>query len=754
MAEETAIADAPEPGELAPADGEAVEEQEPLTEDQEAALLSLVRRFDDQERHAQNWAIITVWKRRMMERGFADAACSADSREFQVSPAPEIGLAPSGVGGDTVSRPPVRRSYNVFASRERTWAAAFSQTPPGLRFEPADPDNPDDVAGAEAANTMRRIIEKFNPPRKLAQKAARLCWTDGRLIAVTEFVRDAQRYGVDRNGKPQGREEIRLYGVLESKVPIVCDDPRLFPYVKIEDDLDETVAKAMYPEVAAKITDAGALTTADAPFARLARITCAEGQGNGRGGGSASKYLRTRSRWWLRTEAFYGVSDEAMRASLLERYPSGCRLTYFGSTLADERPECMDEHIAVMHALDGDGQARPSVGDAMMHPQRVTNELLGLVEETFRYVIPMTLVDDNLIDTDAIQDMQAEPGDFIPVEKTPGTPVSECVHETSPANVPPELMGMLEQLIGPLADKLSSTPPVLGGASMENQDTARGYALARDQALGVIGLTWQPYRDFYAESMGQAVRLAGISRDAGPLKALVAAASGRSVETVSLDIGDLRGNFVCVPETDANFPEGYTARSNKIMMLLNNAAASPAVSKLLMQPDNQALLLDAIGVEGLVDESVVGRNNQLAEIQEMEGAKPVPNPAYAEWVMQAQIAQAQGEPFEAPAPPQFFTSVPIDPDFDDHEAHFAECVRWINSAAGQEARRSDPGMVANVKLHAQAHKQVLQQQQEQQKPPQKPPAKVIAYKDVAAEDPTAAGQMLQQAGLTPGQPAA
>ena len=745
-----------EPGEVAPAEGEPVpagDEQEPLTDEQEAALLALTRRFDDQERHAQNWAIITAWKRRMMERGFADAACSADSRQFQVSPAPGVGLDTAGIGSDTVARAPVRRSYNVFLARERMWAAAFSQTPPGLRFEPEDPEEPDDIAGSEAANTMRRVIEKFNSPRKLAQKAARLCWTDGRLIAHTDFVRDKQRYGVDADGEPEGREEIHLYGILESKVPIVCSSPNLFPYVKIEDDLDETLAKAMYQEIAAKITDATAGATADATFARLARVTCAEGQGTGRNGGDAAKFLRTRSRWWLRPAAFYGVADEGMRSGLLERYPDGCRLTYIGTALADERPECMDDHIAVMHAMDGDGQARLSVGDPMMDPQRVTNELLGLIEETFRFVIPMTLIDDNLIDVDALQDMQAEPGDFVPVEKKPGETVEECIHETSAAQVPPEMMGMIEQIIGPLADKLSSTPPVLAGASMPDQNTAHGYAMARDQALGVIGLTWQPYCEFYAEIMGQAVRIAGRSRNVGPLRAVVAAASGRSVEAVTLDIGDLRGNFVCVPETDANFPEGYTARSNKIMMLLNNAAASPAVGKLLMQPDNQALLLDAIGVEGLVDESVVGRNNQLAEIQEMEGGKPAPNPAYAAWAVATRAAQATGQPVPPP-PPQFFSSVPIDPDFDDHDAHFAECARWINSAAGQEAKKNSPAWAANVKLHALAHRQVMQQQSQQSQPKPKPPAEVIAYKDVAATDPVAAQQMLQQAQLTPAPAAA
>lgn len=757
MANAALGSDPADAGGLAPDDGEEAaqdQDQEPLSDEMEAALLSLTRRFDDQERQAQNYAIVTVWKRRMMERGFADATCSSDSRQFQVSPAPDVGLAPAGYGSETVERAPVRRSYNVFMSRGRVWTAAFSQTPPGLRFEPRDPENPDDIGGAMAANIMRRVVEKFNPPRKLAQKAGRLSWTDGRVIAHVDFVRDEQRFGTGADGKPKGREVIELYGVLESKVPIVCQSMDLFPYVKLEDDLDETIVKGMYPEVADKIGGESASATADATFARLARITCAEGQGSTQGSGDAAKYLVTRSRWWLRPEAFYGAGDADMRQALLDRYPQGCRLTYVGTVLADERPECMDDHIAVMHAMDGDGQARPSIGDPMMDPQRVTNELLSLVEETFRYVIPTTLVDDNLIDVDSIQEQQAAPGSFVPVEKSPGSPISECVHETSAAQVPPEMMGMIEQLIGPLADKLSSTPPVLAGASMPDQNTAHGYAMARDQALGVIGLTWQPYCEFYAQVMGQAVKIAGQSREAGPLTALVAAESGRSTESVTLDVGDLKGDYVCVPETDANFPEGYTARSNKIMMLLNNAAASPTVARLLTQPDNQALLLDAIGVEGLVDESVAGRNNQLAEIQEMKDSGPVPNPAYAQWMQAAAAAQQAGQPAPGQPPPQFFSSVPIDVDFDDHEAHFAECARWINAAAGQDARKNAPNWFADVKLHALAHRQVIQQRAQQNQPKPKPPAEVIAFKDVAAVDPAAAQQMLRQAQIEPGQPAA
>ena len=227
---------------------------------------------------------------------------------------------------------------------------------------------------------------------------------------------------------------------------------------------------------------------------------------------------------------------------------------------------------------------------------------------------------------------------------------------------------------------------------------------------------------------------------------------GRRNETVSLQIGDLKGNFLCFPESDANFPEGYTARSNKIMNLLNNAGQSPLMAPLLLQPDNQALIRDAIGVEGLVVPGADARNKQLTEIAEMESESPVPNPAFTQWQQAAQLAQQAGQPPQGAPPDPLVSSVPIDPDFDDNEAEAEECSRWLNSPAGQEAKRSKVQWFLNVRLHAMAHKQAVKDQAAQSAPKPKPPGESINFKDVAAADPGAATQMLEQAGLRPTPP--
>lgn len=726
-----------------------------MPEDLKPVLRSLVRKFEDQEGYARQTEVGTVWKRRMMRRGFANAVCDYQNANFQVSPAPNVGLTTAGLESETAVRAPIVRSYNVYLARERTWAAAFSQTPPGVRFQPEDPEDPQDIAGAEAANVMRRIIEKFNPPRKLAQKAANLSWSDGRVIAWTRFVRDAQRFGVDGDGEPMGREVVSLFGVLESKVPITCADFSEYPYLFLEWEQDLSMIKAEYPESAQEIGDAGSASKAEL-YARNARITSAEGARMGLGSDNAS-FLGTVQHCWLRPEAFWAVDSQDMRERLLERYPDGCHVVYVGEVMCAESNESMDAHLSVFHALEGDGQARPSVGAPMVDPQRVVNELMGLAEESFRYVIPMTLIDDNLLDADAIQEMEAAPGAFVPVEKNPQVAIEDCVHDTGSAQIPPEMMAMLEQLVGPLSDMLSSTPQVLAGAPMPDQKTAHGYALARDQALGVIGLTWQPYCDFYARIMGQAVRIAGKTRQAGRLSAVVAAASGNPgrTERVTLDVGTLRGNFTCYPETDANFPEGYTARSNKIVNLLNNAGQNPALAPLLAQPDNQALIIDAIGVPGIVDPAKQARDKQLAEIQEMKSQPPIPNPAFAQWQAAAAIAQQNGAPAPGSAPPPLLSSIPIDPDWDDNAAEAAEIARWLNSATGQEAKRSNPEWFTNCRLHGMAHKAAEARQAAQNAPAPKPPGTSMTLKDVAALNPQAGENMIAAAGYAaPAAPAA
>ncbi len=59
--------------------------------------------------------------------------------------------------------------------------------------------------------------------------------------------------------------------------------------------------------------------------------------------------------------------------------------------------------------------------------------------------------------------------------------------------------------MGPVAQFLTGAFPALFGGAMANNDTAAGYSMARDQAMGRIGLVWRRMKFFHADVMLLAV---------------------------------------------------------------------------------------------------------------------------------------------------------------------------------------------------------------------------------------------------------
>jgi hypothetical protein len=71
-------------------------------------------------------------------------------------------------------------------------------------------------------------------------------------------------------------------------------------------------------------------------------------------------------------------------------------------------------------------------------------------------------------------------------------------------------------------------------------------------------------------------------------------------------------------------------------------------------------------------------------------------------------------------PPQ--STVPIDPDYDNHVAEFLTVTIWINSKKGQNAKVNQPAGFMNVRLHGLAHKaQIMKSMQPPPGPSMPPP---------------------------------
>jgi len=62
-----------------------------------------------------------------------------------------------------------------------------------------------------------------------------------------------------------------------------------------------------------------------------------------------------------------------------------------------------------------------------------------------------------------------------------------------------------QDLIGPVAQFLTGMFPAIFGGNMEDVKTASGYAMARDQAMGRLGMVWRRTKQFYADVLLLAV---------------------------------------------------------------------------------------------------------------------------------------------------------------------------------------------------------------------------------------------------------
>src|SRR5713101_3367146 len=128
----------------------------------------------------------------------------------------------------------------------------------------------------------------------------------------------------------------------------------------------------------------------------------------------------------------------------------------------------MDDHWRVLHALPGDGQNRPSVGDSLVQVQERYNALSNMQAETYEFGIPPIYADPQVLDFDALQNQVAEPAAHYPARARPGQPLAAGFFQPAPATVPPDMLRHQQDLIGPISQFLTGLFPAIFGGNMED----------------------------------------------------------------------------------------------------------------------------------------------------------------------------------------------------------------------------------------------------------------------------------------------
>lgn len=698
-----------------------------LNEDRVAELRSICNAMDERDQWARMIEIIRCTLRRYFLIGQQHPYWNADAGQFQVGP--------SGVtlgDEDENQEEFFEEEFNIYRGYHDVFASVFSQTAAPSRMEPDKPTDGDSVKAAREAEKYVDVYQKYNPPKVAQLEVARLMWTDGRIVAVTEYQQDEEKCGVDEDGDPLGAEMTQYFGVLESKVPIVGKF-KSWPYCKVSREIDVTVAKDENPDIANKIENQAKGQIPNNEIARMSRIAVDEGIAQV--SSDTLAYLVTEDTWWLRRSAFRHLdkdrqafwiggtqTDETGKKSKIQGlFEKGCRVKFIGTVFAGAKVfkskgkpvSAMDAQVRVMHTNPGTGNARGSKSDGIVPVQMEFNDAMGMYSEMIHKSIPHKIVNTDTASLAAITEQFSRYGEWSAMQMENGLPIAQNIFEETQIDVPASFPLWLQNLQAALPQQLANIQPAMFGGNMEDQKTAKAYAQAKDMSLGVMAIVWVPYLEFASGIRWQAARLAA-ERDQEQISVVLPRENGKT-KTVSIDTGILgRGGFLCAPVTDQNFPESHTDQANKWLGLYQAAEQNPngISAQILAEPDNRVDLKDAIGLK-LVMPGEQARDRQLSEWELMKKEDgPIPDVIGTEQEQQAKqkaadqvvstIAPGQPAPPVPPVPEKKQSSVPIRIGDDDIE-HARTCRRILESAEVWELLTTSPEVVDDLILHMTEH---------------------------------------------------
>jgi hypothetical protein len=237
-----------------------------------------------------------------------------------------------------------------------------------------------------------------------------------------------------------------------------------------------------------------------------------------------------------------------------------------------------------------------------------------------------------------------------------------------------------------------------------------------------MAIVWKPYTSWYTRETTRAVKLASTGKNEIAAN-LAPETPGSKPESVRIMPGELSG-MSFTNDSDENFPETWTEKSNKFMTLLQ--MGGPLADEMLEKsPSNWYFAKKMIGLQELTLPQEQLWEMVLADIAEMEHEPQTPDPAQ----MPQQMLPGVGAP---PVQVPSVSPIQIDTEYldgEDFEVCFNAVKDWINSSKGREVKQSNLTWYQNVRLYGLQYKQQADQlkQANQPMPPPDLPKVAIPY---------------------------
>lgn len=681
----------------------------------------------------------------MMVRGFADSMLGMDNNEYGQQYPNLIPFDSSAGQEETGADIRLNPNVSYIAGDMYKFCEVMGSSSPRVKGVADDLRSPEDISAAHIADTNIRDLWTKNKIDRLWKVPAFHLYTTGPCFARTFWNTDAIKYGQSIEPKievvtgpdgmplPQvvgeipyanGDAEVSFHSVLEVSIPWEAKELR-GNFLQLERMVNKWALISKYPGKNGQPGPLDAYRDSNVPDDEMtgASVTAAEAReatSNPSGTAKAKKVNQWRfSEWWIPPHLYESILSEDARTVIKNQFSRGLYIARVGSIVVEIDEREVTEEWAVVSMGRGEKlMERPICADSVQIC-RAINDLFGMAIETVLRAITQTLIDNLLIDRQAMSTRAATPSELILTSMPVDGDLRNKIYQIPPAHLSDQVLPLLELFRTAMQDITGIRPELSGGGAPS--PTYRQAKQAKDQALAQLAPQAQSMRDA-AEDVAHNLVVLRSKYGSGTVKAQRKTAYG--VESDVVDIADLQASGWHT-ESDDDFPLTLSDKRDTLYSLLHEFSPEVSQTLSLLDPLNIDQVLGLLQLPGF--ESAMGeqKTKTLADIDKLLQAAPIPSPP--------------GPPGQPPAPPM--PSIPVDL-FDDHQLAATIYSRWLVSSVGQK-HAGTPGFYNVMSAWSQHHKLA-----QPPTPPPPPPVKgTVAWSGKLEDFPSLVPEILVGSGL-------
>lgn len=496
-----------------------------------------------------------------------------------------------------------------------------------------------------------------------------------------------------------GGVDFQIRNIFTVSYPFFAKNLTKVEWLRDQDDITESQAVEIFPDITKEILTKGSTSTDS--YGKTVRQQVSSESGIQRDRSNTVLFTRL----WVRPSFLNNLREDEVNVEdsaspegkkqnlaqlLRERFQRGLRITLINGEIMDLFEESIDDcWVAVKPTVSKFISCDPLCHDTVPI-QELVNRTGNIGVATLLRALPVTFIDSDMIDRQALLDREPISAEFLPVKRRTGQAMSDSIGQLPMARFSDQMMPFMGGIREMSRENNGITPPIFGGG--QGVQTAREADIKKQQSLMQLRITYNNTRYGWAEARENAVRqyarYAPGQMKAEPGDGVFGKTAGAMVEVT--DLVDGKFHF----EPDEAMPRTFEDERESYREMTSGNTALP--------PELQA----ATGLTNAVN---------MPKVQKFFGMTGMYYPGKDERVkLRVILAQLLAEgpqqgPDGAPVP-----SVGLDP-WDD-AAMFAQLMAaWLNSDAGRQARKDNDQGFQNAVAFWQAAAKAANPQQPQAK---------------------------------------